>query len=85
MPFSIVSSVHGEHPGKETTYYSAPVFSYLLHLCDVEICMVKKKVCIHLMSEIKIDFTFQIHFVSSLDVKELTFVYNVLGPILGTL
>ena len=47
--------------------------------------MVKKKVCIHLMSEIKIDFTFQIHFVSSLDVKELTFVYNVLGPILGTL
>lgn len=54
MPFSIVCSALGEHLGKETTYHSAPALSYMPHLCDMEMSMIKKKLCILLMSEIKI-------------------------------
>ena len=61
------------------------ILSYLIHLCDVEMCMVKKKICIHLMNEIRRDFAFQILSVSWLELKKIiiiTFLYNVLGPIL---
>lgn len=84
MPFSIVCSALGEHLGKETTYHSAPALSYMPHLCDMEMSMIKKKLCILLMSEIKMGggVIFQILFVSRLDVKELTFIYTILGSIL---
>ena len=58
MSFSTVSSVHHEHPGQETTYYSVPVVFYFSHFSEVEMCMVMKKVCIHRMSETKIDFKY---------------------------
>lgn len=83
--FSTVISVHCEHASKETIYCSAPAFSYVSHFCYVAKYMVMKKINIYLMSETKIDVIFQKYFVSWLDVKELTFVYNVLVSIVGSI
>ena len=69
---------------RQGNYYLPPILSYLIHLCDVEMCMVEKKTCIHLMHEIRRDFAFQIHSASWLEIKkkQLTFLYCVLGPTL---
>ena len=55
---------------RQGNYYLPPILSYLIHLCDVEMCMLKKKTCIHLMHEIRRDFAFQIHSASWLEIKK---------------